>query len=94
MNKVSRSFVKPLLVCGLLVVLSGCAALNQRIAENDDAYCRGYGSAPGSPAYAQCRQAIDMQRMGAFQQDMQQYTRPPVNTTCTTSGPYTNCRSY
>jgi hypothetical protein len=34
----------------------------QAIAASDDAQCRSYGAAPGSPAYIQCRMNIDNQR--------------------------------
>ena|SRR5581483_1556888 len=59
--------------CILALMLTGCAAYEQRqreqaaaeaaaVAANDDAQCRFYGAAPGSQAYIQCRMNLDNQR--------------------------------
>ena len=50
----------------LLAVLSlaGCAS-RADLAAADDAKCQGYGAAPGSPAYVQCRAQLDSARTTA-----------------------------
>ena len=67
--------MKPQVVFMVLAatVLTGCTeyeaqrqqeqiAQAQAVAANDDAQCRSYGAAPGSPSYVQCRMNIDNQR--------------------------------
>ena len=64
----------------VVAFLSGCAeyqarhqqeqaqaasARAQAIAAQEDAQCRSYGAAPGSPAYVQCRMNFDNQRAQA-----------------------------
>lgn len=46
------------------LALTGCASSAQ-IAAMDDQKCRSYGSAPGSPAYVQCRTQLDTTRTTA-----------------------------
>ncbi len=58
--------------CALALTLAACASEHEQqaqaqaqaaaIAANDDAKCRANGTAPGSPAYAQCRTDLDKQR--------------------------------
>ena len=61
------------MIAGLALLLTGCAEMRAReaaqeraaVAANnaaDDAQCRGYGAAPGSPAYVQCRTQLGVQR--------------------------------
>lgn len=56
-----QSRLTPLL--GLLVLLAGCATVTpeeQRTA--DEAECRTYGFAPGTDAFAECLQRIELDR--------------------------------
>ncbi len=55
-----------LLVMFVAVALSGCVTaqerqqqLAQQLAEMEDAKCKSYGAAPGTPAYIQCRTQLD-----------------------------------
>lgn len=45
----------------LVLLLSGCQTVDQRIAQ-DDRQCQSYGVAPGSPGYVQCRANLDTNR--------------------------------
>ena len=64
--KVFRLAAMTLIASGL----SGCAEYYARQSQQyaaqaqaqDDAQCRSYGTAPGSPAYVQCRMNLDNQR--------------------------------
>jgi hypothetical protein len=58
--------MRPLIIALPLISLSACANDSAQLAANaqaeDDAKCRSYGVAPGSPAYVQCRMNLDNQR--------------------------------
>lgn len=43
------------------LAVSGCVTAEQRMAA-DDAKCRSYGVAPGTPPYVQCRMLQDQNR--------------------------------
>lgn len=60
-------------VIGAAVLLAGCNSASkpgrgelfmndQEVTAKDDAICRGYGAAPGTPAYIQCRTLQDQRR--------------------------------
>ena len=43
------------------ILLAGCQTTEDRLAA-DDATCKSYGVAPGSPGYIQCRTNLDQNR--------------------------------
>ena len=61
-------FSRLLLIVAAALPLGACMttadqqARAQAIAADDDAFCRGGGAKPGTPAYAQCRQTRSDQR--------------------------------
>ena len=45
-----------------LALLAGCASSPEELAARDDATCRSYGAAPGTPEYVQSRSARESDR--------------------------------
>ena len=50
-----------LMILPAALILVGCQTTEQRLSA-DEATCKSYGVAPGTPAYVQCRMQLDTNR--------------------------------
>jgi hypothetical protein len=84
-----------------IVVLTGLAACTstQEVAQK---HCDGYGFTQGTPEYARCVQTEVNAMRERANEDLAtgaallapRRSSPIVNTQCTTSGVFTNCRTW
>lgn len=76
MRKLAISFI---ILIFIGITVGACATAEQERAQaaaeaaavnaNDDAICRGYGAAPGTPPYIQCRMNLQSQRAAVAAND-------------------------
>jgi hypothetical protein len=67
--------LKSVLTASAVLLLTGCGAVQELAAlraARDDATCRSYGFQPGSEAFAQCRMAVDQNRMARMHSEDRQ----------------------
>lgn len=89
--------MRALIILAIAVATSGCglsaeqrAAAAAALDAREDAQCRGYGAAPGSPAYVQCRTQLATTRAQA-RAALQAAAIAAPPTTCTQFGRTTSC---